>query len=318
MLRSKLRQNRAKATRKKLQKFCCLCLAVLVCCIFGYSQTTENSILKNLTSSVQPNEGTTLVTGYWHIGRSPLNKFKKDFSQLLQTDAPMVIFVEPSMAEFVHKTRPPQFQTQIVTLEIKDMYFYKYHDRIQEITQSEFWVECLGSRKYTDRLLLPDGESLFSIIIHNKLQLLYEVSASNPFHSNFFMWVDAGISKHFKIPKTNFPNEAEIPSDKLMIFSPHISHGGLEPMIWKPNRSGQMPKSDNICSMKNQFMAGVFVASATVIKEIFPIWIETFERILLANVVNNEQRTFHGVWTLHPDMFKIYGGTQLGPFMLSR
>lgn len=148
----------------------------------------------------------TAVCGYWVVHNKHGDKFESWFETTLRVPCPYVFFGTNETIELVKRFRR-ELPTHYVLLDIKDFYTYRYVDSI-----TTHPVHC------------PSKE--LNMIWNEKLFLMGEAVRLNPFGSEYFMWVDAGICSlrgHPSLLMTDSLCNLEIlktlPTDKLIFTS---------------------------------------------------------------------------------------------------
>lgn len=150
----------------------------------------------------------TAVSGYWIIKNKHGNtNFKKWFKNTLSLNCPYVFFGNKDTINMAKEYRG-NLPTIYVNIHIEDFYTYKYKDFIQTHP-----VHC------------PSKE--LNMIWHEKIYLVNKVADINPFNTDHFAWIDAGICsfRNRPPPKDIFPNSNFnlLPKNK-MICCPTDSH----------------------------------------------------------------------------------------------
>lgn len=156
----------------------------------------------------------TIVTGLYDMGRDQLDptfqrsfQFYLDrFKELLEVsnDFPMIIFTESKVSPLIHSIRNPQI-TQI--LERTDSQFKEWFEFSSLVTllrhrpewyKQAFWLEESPQAKLD--LYLP--------FVLSKMFMMSDASIMNPFKTDYFLWLDAGI--------TNTVNKGYFSHDKIL------------------------------------------------------------------------------------------------------
>jgi hypothetical protein len=140
----------------------------------------------------------TIVSGYWNVkNKNGTNEtYLKWFENTLSFNCPYVFFGDKNSIEIIKKFRK-DLPTYYVELEIKDFYTYKFYDTI--ITND---THC------------PSKE--LRIIWLEKIFLVKKAIDINPFNSEFFMWMDAGICTH----RDKKPSNKPFPSPEKIKYLP--------------------------------------------------------------------------------------------------
>ena len=145
----------------------------------------------------------TCVTGYWNITNKHGNKFEAWFENTLRINNPYVIFSDKEGIEALKQYRMG-LPTYYIEMDINDFYMQKYKDKIAVNSQ-----HC------------PSVE--LNMIWNEKIFLLQKAYKTNPFNSEFFHWIDAGICTYRKRkpPSCEFSQEKikSLPVDKFIYSS---------------------------------------------------------------------------------------------------
>jgi len=148
----------------------------------------------------------TCVSGYWQIKNKHGNKFDNWFKNTLKINCPYVFFGDKESIALIKKYRG-ELPTYYIEYNIEEFMTYKYKDNM--ITNSR---HC------------PSIE--LNLIWNEKIFMIQQALKLNPFSSEFFMWIDAGICvyRNNPPPSISFPNINELnklPKDKFIYSSSH-------------------------------------------------------------------------------------------------
>ena len=150
----------------------------------------------------------TIVSGYWKIKNKHGNNFDNWFDNSLKINCPYVFFGD---AESIAMIKPHRvnLKTHYIECSISDFYTYKYYNTIK-----------------TDPRHCPSVE--LNLIWNEKLFLMQKAMELNPFQSEYFAWVDAGICtyRYTRPPIKEFPDLVKLnilPKNKF-IFTSSASH----------------------------------------------------------------------------------------------
>ena len=145
----------------------------------------------------------TCVSAYWNVKNKHDNSYYNWFNNTLKIDCPYVFFSDKETIEIIKKYRE-NLPTFYVECNISDFVTYKYKDRM--ITHS---THC------------PSVE--LNLIWNEKIFLIRKALELNPFFTDFFCWIDAGICiyRNQPPPERPFPNIdiSKLPKDKFIYSS---------------------------------------------------------------------------------------------------
>lgn len=159
----------------------------------------------------------TCVSGYWRCKNKHSNKYETEwFKNTLMIQAPYIFFGDKESLEVIRQFRSGLL-TYYIELEITDFFTYRYKDQM-----------------ITDNWHCPSVE--LNLIWNEKMFLIEKAGTLNPFNSDFFAWVDAGVCvlREFKPPPLPFPNKNKLkllPTNKFIYSAsePYEEHRVDEP-----------------------------------------------------------------------------------------
>ena len=134
----------------------------------------------------------TCVSGYWSVTNKHGGKFNDWFKNTLMVNCPYVFYTTADQIEDIRAIRY-SIPTFYINKSVEDFRTFK-----------------LGMINETDSTHCPSKELGF--IWLEKVNLMLEASRINPYHSEWFCWIDAGISIYRDSPpdSTMFPNPAKL------------------------------------------------------------------------------------------------------------
>ena len=146
----------------------------------------------------------TCVSGYWKIKNKHNDSFDNWFDNTLKINCPYIFFGNKESIEMVKKFRG-DLPTYYIELDIENFHTYKYYDKM--VTHP---IHC------------PSVE--LNLIWNEKIFLLEQALKKNPYSTDYFCWIDAGICvyRDNKPPNEPFPNVKKlsiIPKDKFVYSS---------------------------------------------------------------------------------------------------
>ena len=143
----------------------------------------------------------TCVSAYYPVKNKHGDKFLQWFKTSLRINCPYVFFSTKAGIELI-KTYRTNLPTYYVEYALEDFYTYQYKDKM-----------------LTHPIHCPSAE--LNVIWLEKMFLLDKAHQINPFKSEFFCWVDAGICVYRQTPPPliSFPNLQKVdklPKDKFI------------------------------------------------------------------------------------------------------
>ena len=146
----------------------------------------------------------TLVTALYDINREndgdgrKFSEYLSWFKETLKIPTSMVVYVDPSLVDFVSESRKG-LPTKIISQKLEEVPYYFLKNNIENIINSSEYKERISDPKR-----LECTNSLYSIIIFSKFQWVKRAIEEDHFNSDVFLWLDAGLSRLFyEVPLTN-------------------------------------------------------------------------------------------------------------------
>ena len=147
----------------------------------------------------------TIVSGLWNLGRDERNfesHYLAKFEEFLQIDANMILFIPKELEEFVWKHRNLD-NTFIKVTELEDLktnLYAPHWDKTQGIRTSKEWLNITGEGGWLSKSPQATLE-YYNPVVMSKMFMLHDASLYNNFNTEYFYWLDAGITN--TVPKTH-------------------------------------------------------------------------------------------------------------------
>jgi hypothetical protein len=145
---------------------------------------------------------TTLVTALFDLKRGeletnfkrPFSKYLEHFGKLLRAckNTPMLVYVDKDQEDFVKTHRQGSVGTDIRFKKADDFKtWFSFHKEVQSIRQDPKWLAQAG--------WLPDSTQakleLYNPLVMSKMFMLNDAVIFNPFDSDNYCWIDAGLTQ---------------------------------------------------------------------------------------------------------------------------
>jgi hypothetical protein len=240
----------------------------------------------------------TLVTAFFDINRSQkgdgrtIEEYLQWLKKTLELNCNLYVFTEEKFRDFFLENRPKEYNMQIVVMDFKDLYYYKYYDKMKEILENPDYKSKIQHPNRVE-CKLPE----YNIIQYSKFHCLQMAMDENIFQSSSFFWIDAGISRFFldvDVSKS-YPGESAIRS---------LQREGDVFIIQKRRDLEVFPIDENFIWKSDNLLYGtMFGGKPTTISKIS----REVERVLTYmfenNNVNNEQLALAMVWKNAQELF---------------
>lgn len=245
-------------------------------------------------------ENITFVTALYNIQREEKGDGRKWmdylewFKNTLKMPLKMVIYIPQELVSFVEEHRPKEYATKIVVQELEAIPYAKYEPAIAAILQNpEYRLKMKNPDRVECRL------PYYNIIQYSKFKWLEEVAMLNPFSSDYFFWIDGGISRFVPMELySRIVARIELPVHKLV-----IQCNGM--LLGYPVHEGYL--WDSQCLMSG----GMFGGDKEVLDKLTQKIDQELESRIAQDWINNEQLLLAYFYrTLYKDLFfPVYNNT---------
>jgi hypothetical protein len=247
----------------------------------------------------------TFVTAFFDIQRSQkgdgrtIDQYLGWITKTLKLNCNLYVFTEAKYASFFRNQRPTEYPMQLVIMDFKDLYFYRYREQMREIIMREDYYKRIQHPTRVE-CILPE----YNIIQYSKFDCLNRAIDENVFHSNVFFWIDAGISRFFADVDISKP----YPGERCIEFV--SKHNDVLIIQNRPDLNIFPIDDDFIWRSDNLLVGTMFGGGAQAIKEIYCELVGVLENDMLAkNNVNNEQLALAILWKRRPELFYTINNT---------
>jgi hypothetical protein len=180
---------------------------------------------------------TTIVTAMWNLGRDnigdsfkrPYSNYLEKFAELLKCDSNLYIFADPDDEDFIweHRNKENTVVNSMSLGELKE--WFNFTDKTNDIRKKEEWLSQASWLRESPQAVLEG----YNPVVMSKMFMLNNVTIWNPFSSEYFFWIDAGITNtvhygYFTHDKVfdKLPNFIEANKDFVFLSYPY--EGGSE------------------------------------------------------------------------------------------
>lgn len=250
----------------------------------------------------------TLVTALYDINRKDLGdgrslpEYLSWFAETLKVKSPMVIFVDNSLKDFVEHHRK-NLPTKIIVQSLNEIPYYHLNSEIQKILDNENFKEKISIPSRIECKM-----SLYNVIIFSKFLWVKRVIEENPFGSEYFMWMDAGLSRFFEPHgvKVNQPYPSESAIESLLDSKDSVLIQAS--MSFYPDLVNAKDYSDEyFWNARSWVMAGLWGGGSEVLSKFCDMVDNVLkEKLIKQGIINNEQIVMAYVYKNNSDMFTVF------------
>jgi len=250
----------------------------------------------------------TLVTALYNINRDKegdgrnFDEYLSWFKETLKVKSPMVVFVDEDLEKFVKQHRK-NLPTKIITQPLEKVPYYFLDNNIQKVLDDNNYKSKIGAPQRIECKM-----SLYNVIIYSKFPWIKRVIEENPFDSEYFMWIDAGLSRFFDQHGINLDNQYPSNSAVETLLDNKDSVLIQTSMSYYPDLvNAETCGEEYFWDARTWVMAGLWGGGAKVLNEFCDMMDEIFqEKMLKNNVINNEQNAMAYLYKNNEDMFVVF------------
>lgn len=197
----------------------------------------------------------TIVSGLWNIGRDERNfesHYLAKFEEFLQIESNMILFLPKELEEFVWKHRKSE-NTFIKITELEDLktnLYAPHWDKTQGIRNNPDWLNITGENGWLHTSPQATLE-YYNPVVMSKMFMLHDASIYNNFNTEYFYWLDAGITN--TVPKTHLVENKVLDkvvdyTDNFLFLSwPYINRDEIHGFKWKDINRFAGAEVDIVC-----------------------------------------------------------------------
>jgi len=142
------------------------------------------------------NKELTLVTGLWNINRPgrDFSHYIEHFKKFLEIPVNMFIYI-PKEYEYLVWEKRDRETTYVKNYELQDIksLYAPFWDKTQAIRTNHEWLNQTGEQGWL-KASPQAALEWYNPIVQSKMFMLSDASIWDPFSSEYFLWLDAGIT----------------------------------------------------------------------------------------------------------------------------
>ena len=252
-------------------------------------------------------ENLTIVTGLWDIARAgrDFSIYREHFDKFLKIPCPMVLFVPKDLEAFVRERRSEK-NTYIRVYElddIKNIMFNPFWENAQKIRTSKEWLHITGEHGWLPNSPQASNE-WYNPIVMSKMFFMHDAKIWNPFDTDYFMWLDAGISQtcyenyFYDVKILNRIREKIDPF--LFLSYPYEATDEIHGFDSRAMDRYAGKKVDYVCR------GGLFGSHKDFLSEANSLYYALLNRSLSEGFMGTEESVFSIMANLHPENYRRY------------
>jgi len=258
---------------------------------------------KEVIPTINVNKNLTIVTGLWDI-----NRVGRDFSHYIENfkrflDIPQNLFIYiPKEYEYLvweKRTKENTFVKVYELENIKNLYS-PFWDKTQEIRKSPEWLGQAG--------WLPESPQAklewYNPIVQSKMFMLNDASIWNPFNTEYFFWLDAGITNtvpHTHLVENNILDKlTEYGNPFLFLSYPYEANTEIHGFEFNSMNRFAGSKVEYVCR------GGLFGGHKQQLNEANATYYSLLSKTLGSGLMGTEESLFTIMSYNEPDLYRRY------------
>jgi len=249
------------------------------------------------------NNNLTIVTGLWNIGRDgrPFTHYLQHFNNFLDIDANLFLYVPKELEEIVWAKRSKE-NTFVKVYELEDIkqMYTPFWDKTQNIRTNPEWFNQAGWLPQSPQASLE----WYNPIVQSKMFLLNDVTIWNPFNTEYFMWLDAGITNtvYEKYFTENKALDKILPYLESFLFLSYPYEANTEIHGFDFNAMNRYAgkKVEYVCR------GGLFGGKKEVINQANSLYYSLLDKSLSENYMGTEESIFTLMSYIEPEKYRRY------------
>jgi len=284
-------------------------------CLWNLEKVREhlNQDNKSMTERQPPTElelpksksnNLTIVSGLWDINRvgRDWSRYQEHFDKFLKIPCNMVLWVPKSLESFVWERRSKENTlVRIYELEdIKNIMFAPFWNKWQSIRTNPTWQNQAG--------WLPESpqckNEYYNPIVMSKMFFLHDSKIWNPFDTDYFVWLDAGISQtvyeNYFYDEKNLDGIVDAIDPFLFLSYPYEAEKEIHGFEFNAINRYAGTKVDYVCR------GGLFGGHKDFLGEANSQYYSLLDRSINEGLAGTEESVFAIMAKLSPENYKRY------------
>ena len=235
----------------------------------------------------------TFITAYFKIEK---NKYDSDYFEWMKNllsnlETPLVIYTTNDLYNQMMELRKGYEDiTQIICIEFKDFYVYKYLDYFNKDLQRDYEKNIHNIYLY--------------MIWNEKLNFIKKTIDINPFNSNYYCWCDIGYLRnknYISLYMRNFPNILNLTEDKIYMLNIDYNF---------TTEDFQNPFNNKFRYLSNTIGGGFIIGKKELIIQIADIYYNQIIPFYINNnlFIGKDQTLYVSLYLLYPNLIKLIRG----------
>jgi len=249
------------------------------------------------------NKNLTIVTGLWNINRDgrPFEHYIDNFKRLLDIPQNLFIYIPQEYEYLVWEKRKKQ-NTVVKIYELEDVkrLYTPFWNKTQEIRTNPDWFNKTGWLPSSPQAQLE----WYNPIVQSKMFMVNDVTIWNPFNTDYFFWLDAGITN--TVPHHHLANDdvlnsiTEYGNPFLFLSYPYQANTEIHGFDFDAMNRYTGDKVDYVCR------GGLFGGHKDQIRDANSTYYSMLSRTLSEGLMGTEESLFTIMAYNEPDIYRRF------------
>lgn len=245
----------------------------------------------------------TVVTGLWNINRvgRDFNHYIESFKRFLDIPQNLFIYIPKEYEHLVWEKRSKE-NTYVKVYELDDVkrMYQPFWEKTQKIRTSEEWINQSGWLRNSPQA----SNEWYNPIVQSKMFFLNDVTIWNPFNTDYFIWLDAGITNtvpHGHLAFDDVLNNIEEHLNPFLFLSyPYDADKEIHGFDFNGMNRYSGKKVEYVCR------GGLFGGHKNQINEANAIYYSLLEKTLSAGYMGTEESIFTIMSYIEPETYRRF------------
>jgi hypothetical protein len=268
--------------------------------VIGNSDTQNNNLINNNIKSLP----LTIVSGLWDINRAgrDWSRYEEHFDKFLKIPCNMILWIPKSLESFVWERRDKN-NTHVIIYELEDIrdgIFSPFWSKWQSIRTKQDWQNQAG--------WLPNSpqckNEYYNPIVMSKMFFLHDSKVRNPFNTDYFIWLDAGISQtcyeNYFYDKNILERLIKCLDPFLFLSYPYEASNEIHGFEFNAINRYAREKVDYVCR------GGLFGGHKDILSEVNNEYYHMLDNTLSQGYAGTEESVFSILAKLSPEKYRRY------------
>jgi len=259
-------------------------------------------------------KNTTIVTGIWNLGRENAGEgFKRPFSHYIERfkdllsalhEYKVVVYIEEEHKDLVKSFCNPD--NTIIRIKETDSFktSFPFYQQVQDIRHNcEWYSQAEWLRNSTQATL-----ELYNPLVMSKMFLLHDEKIMNPFNTDYFYWLDGGITSTVHpgyFYKDNVLSKLDDLVKKFMFITfPYLACSEIHGFKRDKMEELAGEKVEHVCR------GGFFGGHKKDISEINAKYYDLLHNTISQGYMGTEESLFTVLTYKYPELFQLYKLTE--------